>query len=178
MKNVRWAFVVLTILPLLASCSRLSNESLRQQFSGHRAEFTMLVAMSNQDADYIRITPTSMMNKNFVSYPDQQGNSGLSSDRWHAYRQLFRDASLQLGLERYSTGDVYLMTDRTGRFGHYTTWGYLYCAHTNPVGNDSPPPCRTSQSNGSEPAPDNESQPIFFEKLDNQWYLYKEGATN
>lgn len=166
--------VLVTVLALIMySCEPPSLSTLERRFPRQRHDLETIIAMSNHDAQLLRIDPNWLMTRDhqFMAYsPD----TGITQSRWEEYRKLFSANGIAQGIQRDPESDAaFIMVDSVGLLNRGHTNGYLYCGS---VVSQRYPPCNSNQLKGEHPyKPGDEA--YSFRKLADHWYAYSEGPS-
>jgi hypothetical protein len=120
-------------LLVLWGCEDPSDAKLISTFRLHQKDLETLVAMSDEDARFVRIAPGFAKTDN-GSWAGSQSKGGLTPERWDEYRRLFAEAGLSGGLNRRYRNEVFLLANTEGIVGHGTALGYVYCGEPLPLG--------------------------------------------
>ena len=161
--------VVLAFL-LMWSCAAPSDESLTRQFQHHRPELEVLVRMSQEDADVIRVADGFTRVNGDRDWPRPQSKWGITPERWNQYRLLFRKVGANAGLEKDEAGNVYFIVHTEGFATHGANKGFGYCSR---AGNPDSAflPCTEQRGEGRQGQRGYEGR--AYRRLNGNWYIFE-----
>jgi len=156
-----------------------SLAELRGDFTSKQADLEAILRMSNEDHDYSRIAPDFLDRT-----PDRQGESGrylkgdpnakLPKDRWDAYRKIYRRNGIELGIQRNSSSDAFIMVRSVGFLDQGHASGYLYCSSGVDSDTYRFEPCTLHQDRG-ERKYDGVQAGYSFQQIADHWFAYDQG---
>jgi hypothetical protein len=156
---------------------------LQRDFPSKRADLETILRMSDEDVTFSRIAPDfldrTIDNPNeFGRYMRNDPKAGLPPSRWDAYRKIYTQAGVKLGIQRDNSRDAFIMVDSVGLLNRGHTTGYLHCAPTAPPSAFRFYPCMLHQDNGARKYdPNTRDEGYSFQKLVDRWYAYDEGPS-
>lgn len=160
------------LLLLLWSCTPPSLNTLAKRFPSQQHDLKTLITMSNQDSDLLVIDPGWLETSDYHQYLSYDPASGITAERWEAYRRIFRRNGFTQGIRRNAkNGDAFIIVKSIGILDNGYSNGYLYCG-PGPV--HSYPPCSSNQSKDEHPYSP-ESEAYSFIKVADHWYVYSQG---
>jgi hypothetical protein len=139
--------------------------------------------MSDEDKDFSRIAPTfldktSDKPNDFGRYMQGDPKAGLAESRWNAYRKIYRENGIKLGIQRDSSRDAFIMIDSVGLLNRGHTSGYVHCASSPSTDTYRFYPCIFHQDKGErEFDPNTHEEGYSFQRIDEDWYAYDEGPS-
>ena len=156
---------------------------LQRDFASKRSDLETILRMSDEDANFSRIAPDSL--NRIPNTPDASGRftkddprDGLLKARWDAYRKIYAQDGIKMGIERNPSRDAFIMVDSNEVLysGHIS--GYLFCAPLAQTDAYRYPPCTLHLEQGERRhAPDNLNEGYSFQRLDERWYAYDQGSS-
>jgi hypothetical protein len=147
---------------------------LQHDFPSKRADLEIILAMSDYDANFSRIAPDfvdgtpeppNVIGRHMADDP----KAGLLKDRWDAYRKIYAQNRIKLGIQRNDAHDAFIMVDSSGSLDSSHATGYLHCALGTSALGYRFEPCVLHQESGKV------SEAYSFQKLDDRWYAYDWG---
>ncbi len=126
---------------------------LQRDFPSKRADLETILRMSDEDVTFSRIAPDFL--DRTIDNPNEFGRymndpkAGLPPSRWDAYRKIYTQAGIKLGIQRDNSRDAFIMVDSVGLLNRGHTTGYLHCAPTAPPSAFRFYPCMLHQDNGA-----------------------------
>lgn len=156
-------------------------QTLANRFPKQRQDLETILRMSDEDKHFTRIAPT------FVDRDDDPGRymqddpkAGLSKARWDAYRALYKRNHIELGIQRNTVGDAFIMVDSVGLLNRGHTTGFLYCQPTS-EGKERFHACGQPLNEGSHRMQNSphayENEAYSFRRLTGNWFAYDEGPS-
>lgn len=159
------------LLLLLWSCTPPSLNTLAKRFPSQQHDLESLIEMSNQDSQLSVIDPSWLMTQDGHQYLSYDPATGITRERWDAYRNMYAKDDITQGIRRYKGGDAFIIVKSEGILDNGYSNGYLYCS-PGPVHTYAP--CSSNQSHGEYPySPGNEE--YSFIKVADHWYVYSQG---
>ncbi|HEX8774518.1 MAG TPA: hypothetical protein VF735_13160 [Pyrinomonadaceae bacterium] len=163
-----------------------TDSALTKNFSDHQADFNILVKMANEDSR-VRIIESSFVgldNKDGwppsiylhenEAWPRSEAELGFTKQQWDKYRSLFQKLNLESGMKRkHDMPDAIFFTasmdfsEMDEAEAAVTEKGYVY----------SPKGIYYSLT-GTLDGIEINRPAIFFEKLNDNWYLYYEWSVS
>jgi hypothetical protein len=160
-----------------------SDSMLTKTFYDHEADFNILVKMANEDSKARRIDtsyvgfegPSWIYLYENKPWPRSESELGFTKQRWDEYRSLFRNLSLESGLDRkhdmpgaiFFTASIDFTEISEGEETAVTRKGYVY----SPKG-------ISNSLTGSLDGIEVDRPAIFYKKLNDRWYLYYEWSVS
>lgn len=133
----------------------------------------MIVSMSDQDAQLIRIDPNWLMTADH-QYQSYSPDAGITLERWNEYRRLFARNDITQGIQRDpASRDAFILVKSVGLLNRGTSNGFLYCG---PGPKHRYPPCSLSQAEGEHPY-SRGSEEYSYRKLADRWYAFSQGPS-
>jgi hypothetical protein len=165
--------VVLTtaVVVTMTACEPPSLARLESRFPRRRTDLERLVAMSDQDAQLIRIASWWLMTSDH-QYMEYTAETGITQGRWDEYRRIFARNAIADGLQRdHDTGDIYFMVRAVGIVNRGHSSGYLHCG---PGPNHRYPPCSFLDVVGEHLKASDSDVNYAFRRIGQSWYAYSE----
>jgi hypothetical protein len=185
-RTIRIATIALALALLIFLHFTLFREpptlaELKRDFPSKRADLEIILAMSDDDANFSRIAPDfvdgtpdppNVIGRHMADDP----NAGLPKARWDAYRKIYARNDIKLGIQRNDAHDAFIMVDSVGILDSGYTTGYLHCAPGTSAAGYRFEPCVLRQESGKRDYdPKGVSEAYSFQKLDDRWYAYDSG---
>jgi hypothetical protein len=168
-----FALLVGGLLLLMWSCEPPSLATLEARFPRQRRDLETIVAMSDHDAQLLRVDPDWLATRDhqYLAYSPE---SGITQERWDEYRRLFARNGITQGIQRDpESRDAFILVKSVGFLDGGTSNGYLICG-SGPK--HRYPPCFSSAASGEHAySPGDEA--YSFRKLADRWYAYSEGPS-
>jgi len=144
-----------------------SDELLKTVFAQRGADLELLLKMSNEDSDVIRIAPDFTWRKNDTSWPRSNSELGFSEERWNQYKELFKRMGIEDSISRDSLKDgcINFIVHSSGLVTGGAEKGFAYC---------TPEPSPLSESLEVLPKTIETTPFVMYKKLKDHWYLYIE----
>jgi hypothetical protein len=171
---IGWIVIVLTtaVVVTMTACEPPSLARLESRFPRQRTDLERLVAMSDHDAQLIRIAPSWLMTSG-QQYMEYSAETGITQDRWDEYRHVFARNTIADGLQRdHDTGDIYFIVRAVGIVNRGHSSGYLHCG---PGPSHRYPPCSVLDAFGEHTMASDSDVNYAFRRIGQRWYAYSEG---
>jgi hypothetical protein len=144
---------------LMSACRHPDDATMREHFSRNKSALSRIVQMAHEDSHLYRVAkdftwPTGQRSP-------QEGEPGLTPQRWEAYRKLFDEAEVPQGFIRVNEAPGRLLLIVTTVPGG--TKGYAYCPT---------PPDELVAS--LDTLPKGKGQWRGFVRIEEPWYLFRE----
>lgn len=167
------AIITTGLLLLLWSCTPPSLSTLAGRFPSQQHDLETLIAMSDQDSQLAVIDPEWLETSDNRQYLSYDPASGITAERWEAYRRIFRKNGITQGIRRYSKGgDAFIIVKSEGLLDRGYSNGYLYCG-LGPI--HFYPPCSSSALRGEHPYSSPGDEAYSFLKVADHWYVFSDG---
>jgi len=148
-----------------------SDEALAVRFKQHRGDLEILVSMTREDLEVIRVADTFIWRKDSAAWPRPESEWGITKERWNEYRRLFRKVGLAAGLAKDTQSNIYFISHTEGTVVHGASKGFVYCERTGASGS-AYLPCAESQDSGKHE--DGKGEGSEYHRLVEHWYIYSD----
>lgn len=166
------AILATGLLLLLWSCAPPSLSTLANRFPSQEHDLETLITMSDQDSQLGVIDPDWLETQDGHQYLTYDPASGITAERWEAYRRIFRRNGIAQGIRRYpKRGDAFVIVKSEGLLDRGHSNGFLYCG---PGPTHSYPPCSSNELHGEHPYSPREEAYSFI-KVADHWYVFSDG---
>ena len=142
-----------------------ADAQMKREFVQQRQDYEKLIQMSNEDKHVVRIAMTFTWLDTDASWP--RDNVGFSTERWNAYRSLFRKLGISDGLSKREDfpSCIFFLVSGIGIVPSSSSKGFVYSPRPLSPTRDSLDDFRSKVS----------AQDIFtFEPIAPNWYLFLE----